>query len=181
MQTSNTDSSLLDDALRLAALGHYGQRDKLNRPYILHPLAVMTDPELTTDTERTVAVLHDTLEDTHITAEMLLKVFGEEITNAVVALTHFTDEDRVVYYKRVRANPLALKVKLADIRHNTCYARMEYLPYSESNRLMAKYTDAVKHLLGDGTSNTIVTFSNARSPNRSVFYVTYEKTPVQCK
>ncbi len=55
---------ILERALALAANAHAGQEDKAGQPYILHPIRVMLN--VRTDEERTVALLHDVVEDTPI-------------------------------------------------------------------------------------------------------------------
>jgi len=65
-----------------------------------------------------VANLHDIIEDTAMTEAVLRSLFDKDVVDAVVAITHQKDEDRLVYLSRVKANPLALKVKLCDSLSN---------------------------------------------------------------
>ena len=60
-------NELLEKALRIAVEAHAGQVDKAGKPYIFHPLRVCA--RCFTDEERLVALLHDIIEDTEITAE----------------------------------------------------------------------------------------------------------------
>lgn len=62
-----------------------------------------------------VAQLHDNLEDSdEFDSEYLYKVFGVEITDAVIAITKDKNESRNQYIERVKQNELALKVKICD-------------------------------------------------------------------
>lgn len=84
---------IVERAYDLAAKAHEGQwRDgRDNAPYITHPLRVALI--LAEEGGRTegdllaVALLHDVLEDTHVTMEVMRDVVGADITNAVELLT----------------------------------------------------------------------------------------------
>ncbi|MFT2211463.1 GTP pyrophosphokinase [Rhizobium giardinii] len=108
----------LDTAIKIATDAHAGQVDKGGQPYILHPLRVMLSVE--TEDERIVAVLHDVVEDTNITANDLYWIHGFKpaIMIAVVALTRGKNEDYFDFIRRCVENPLARAVKIADIRDN---------------------------------------------------------------
>lgn len=105
-------------ALRIAVEAHEGQRDKNGMPYILHPLAVASKVE---GLElKTIAILHDTIEDTYVTADFLLeKGIPKDIVEVVALLTKPKNEDYESYLRRVKENPKAKAVKLADLTHNT--------------------------------------------------------------
>lgn len=108
----------LDLAIKIATDAHAGQVDKGGQPYILHPLRVMLAME--TEDERIVAVLHDVIEDTAITANDLYWMHGfkPSIMIAVVALTRGKNEDYFDFIRRCMGNPLARAVKIADILDN---------------------------------------------------------------
>ena len=82
-------------------------------PYIFHPihLAETMDDEIST----CVALLHDTVEDTDVTMEQLAKEFPREIVEAVDLLTHRDGVEYFDYVRAIKANPVAVKVKLADL------------------------------------------------------------------
>lgn len=109
-------------ALRIAVEAHMGQRDKNGMPYILHPIAVASKVdglEL-----KTIAILHDTIEDTDVTADFLLeRGIPKDIVEVVELLTKPKDEDYESYLRRVKENPKAKAVKLADLAHNTDLSR----------------------------------------------------------
>lgn len=112
------ESKSLDElAFEFASKYHAGQfNDDPHEPVICHPIAVaaLVDGEK----EKAVAYLHDVLEDTEATEEELRALFGDEIADAVAADTRQPGEDYWEYLERVKQNPLALKVKLADLTHN---------------------------------------------------------------
>ena len=115
-------------AVRLAQLvaetKHAGQTDKAGKAYIGHPRTVASLVE--TDDEKTVAWLHDTVEDTDVTLDLLRRLgFSETVVAAVDAVTRRPGEDRQAYLERVKADPIARKVKLADLTHNADLSRFD--------------------------------------------------------
>lgn len=138
---------MLNKAISLAATYHVGQVDKNGQAYILHPLRVMLNPSLTTDQERIVAVLHDVLEDTTCSVGNLHE-FGREIVKALIAITHLKNEPQRDYLSRVKADPLALKVKFADIQDNLTPSRLDGLSSTDRVRLIEKYQLALSFLQG---------------------------------
>lgn len=132
-------------AAELASTAHAGQLDKSGAPYIDHPKRVAQ--KLAGDEQAmTVALLHDVLEDTGVTEEELRAAFDAQVVDAVVAITHPKHEPYDVYYQRVRANPLALRVKLADIHDNLEPWRLAKLSTEERSRLLEKYGSALVSL-----------------------------------
>ena len=103
-------------AMNLAYTAHHGQFDKGGVPYIFHPihLAEQMDDEIST----CVALLHDTVEDTAVTLEQLAAEFPKEVVDAVALLTHADGVEYFDYVRAIKANPIAVQVKLADLNHN---------------------------------------------------------------
>lgn len=128
----------------LADYAHYGQLDKAGRPYIDHPRAVAAQME--TDEEKTVAYLHDVLEDTFVTADTLRNLFGDTVAEAVIAMTHTQEESYEAYVRRLGENPLARRVKLADLRHNMDLNRLPEVTDRDLRRL-EKYRRAEAYLM----------------------------------
>lgn len=117
------ESENVSKALRLATAAHKGQVDKAGVDYIRHPIAVAES--LDTEDEQIAALLHDTVEDTEVTLEDLKSEgFSDTVLHAVYCLTHKKDEPREAYLQRVAENPLAVKVKLADLAHNSDLSRL---------------------------------------------------------
>lgn len=113
-------------ALEIAVQAHKGQVDKNGLPYILHPMNVAG--RVDTVELKTIAILHDTIEDTFVTADYLLeKGIPQEIVDTVVLLTKPKAEQYESYLRRVKENPKAKAVKLADLAHNTSPERAEGL------------------------------------------------------
>lgn len=100
-----------------------------------------------------VAVLHDVLEDTNcIIHHHRLFPFEQdmaltqEVEMALVAITRQKGEEYFNYIKRVGANPLATKVKLADLADNLDPVRFESLSEKDKDRLEPKYNKAKQQL-----------------------------------
>jgi (p)ppGpp synthase/HD superfamily hydrolase len=111
--------SLLEHAMALAVEAHEGHQNGVGQPYILHPLRVMG--RMGTDTERIVAILHDTVEngsDRLTFARLRQEGFPEEIVHAIDCLTHRDDEPYADMIERIAPNALARRVKLADLTDN---------------------------------------------------------------
>lgn len=124
----------LEDTILFVTALHRGQTDKAGRPYILHPLRMLNNLGLDAPLEHQMAaLLHDTMEDCGVTRELLeSQGFPEEV---IVAVEHLTkDEAGQADYDeaitRVMRNPIAIKVKLADLtdnveKHKKAKARLE--------------------------------------------------------
>lgn len=128
----------LDAAVALATEAHEGQTDKAGQPYIGHPLRVMA--RVDTDDARIVAVLHDVLEDTPVTAADLIALgCPAEVVAAVDALSKRPGETLEESMRRVAEHPLAVVVKHADLDDNSDPQRLEALPPAVADRLRDKY------------------------------------------
>ncbi len=136
----------LEDAVALAREAHHGVNDKAGRPYIEHPLRVMA--RVHSVEEQMAAVLHDTLEDTDVTAEVLrAEGCPEAVVLAVLALTKREGEAYEDFVQRAAANPIARAVKIADVADNSDETRLAKLPPEQATRLREKYAK-VKAKLG---------------------------------
>jgi (p)ppGpp synthase/HD superfamily hydrolase len=71
----------------------------------------------------TVALLHDVAEDTDITLEDLAREFPEEVMKPLHLLTHEKGTDYLTYVRGIKSDPIAVKVKLADLAHNSDQTR----------------------------------------------------------
>lgn len=133
--------SMVNRAREIAFAAHSGQVDKAGEPYYLHPFAVadMVDGR----EAKAAAYLHDVVEDSEITLDWLRQQgFPPSVIEAVDAITKRDGEDYHAYLARVKKCELALKVKLADISHNSDETR----PGTTSQRL-EKYRAARDILL----------------------------------
>ena len=115
-------TELTRKAMILAYAAHHGQTDKSGIPYIFHPyhLAEQMDDEITICT----ALLHDVAEDTDITVNELEKDFPPAVTEALKLLTHHKGTDYMDYIMKIKENPVAKAVKLADLKHNSDVSRL---------------------------------------------------------
>jgi (p)ppGpp synthase/HD superfamily hydrolase len=108
---------MYEQALKLATKAHEGQtRWDPNVPYITHPLAIAEHFDC--PVHKTVAILHDVVEDTDVTLEDIRLEFGEEIAASIDAITKRDGETYDQYLIRVMVNPVASNVKIKDIEHN---------------------------------------------------------------
>lgn len=135
----------VEHALAVALAAHGLQRDKAGRPYILHVLTVAAGME--TDDEIKAAMLHDVVEDSEITIEELKRNFNPIVVEAVKALTKGTAETYDAYIQRVAEDPIARKVKAADLRHNMDLSRIPS-PTIDDRARVEKYRLAAEALLG---------------------------------
>lgn len=113
-------------ALKLCFEAHKEQLDQSGMPYVFHPFHVaeeMRDEETTV-----VALLHDVIEDTNYTLDDLRNLgFSNTVIEAVEAMTHLPEVSYEDYLRRIKRNPIAKTVKLADIRHNSDLTRLDVI------------------------------------------------------
>jgi (p)ppGpp synthase/HD superfamily hydrolase len=132
------------EAMKLAYHAHHGQTDKAGIPYIFHPYHLAE--QMTDECSTCVALLHDVVEDTHITLDELKTTFPKEVTDAVALMTHQKNVPYLEYVKKIASNPIAKAVKLADIRHNSDSTR---IPNADDATLLyyaEKYRRAIQVL-----------------------------------
>jgi hypothetical protein len=137
---------LLAKARRRAKLHLEGKVDKAGKPKFGHAERVAS--KLTRTMDKTVAYLHDLLEDTDYGADQLRRDFPARIAEAVLAMTRADKtEDYMAYIRRLAPNPLARRVKLADLKDNIDPNR-PIADVALAQELKARYTEAKKFLLG---------------------------------
>ena len=130
---------LLNKMLVLATTRHAGQFDRGGNPYILHPLKVMYYLKSDDEELQCIALAHDLVEDTDTTYFELREMgFSERIIQGIAALTKNPGESYDEYKLRVKDNPDAVKVKMADLRHNTDVRRLKGVTEKDLAR-MEKY------------------------------------------
>lgn len=147
-------TELTKKAMMIAYEKHNGQVDKAGVPYIFHPYHLaeqMGDDEYAVCT----ALLHDVAEDTDMTLDDIARAgFPDEVMRALKLLTH---DDSVPYLGKyiedIKKDPLARKVKLADLAHNLDPTRLPP-PEDESEekrriKRMEKYRKAIAFLNSD--------------------------------
>lgn len=133
--------TLLERAIVIAMESHQGQIDKAGKAYILHPLRVML--VMKTEEEMIVAVLHDAVEDSNVTLEDLkFQGFPEDVLGAIACITKKSGEPYYDYIQRIKKNPLAFRVKIADLRDNMNLQRIPN-PKPEDFDRVEKYKKAL--------------------------------------
>ena len=136
---------ILDRAKAIATSAHEGQVDKAGKPYIKHPMRVMNMGK--TVEEKIAGVLHDVVEDSDWTFEMLEKEgIPKDVLDALRCVTKLSeDEDYDHFIERVKTNPLAVKVKINDLKDNMDITRLGEVTEKDLARLN-KYIRAYRQL-----------------------------------
>ena len=94
-----------------------------------------------------MALLHDTVEDTSVTIDFLReKGFSERVLEAVDLLTHREEEGYFDYVRCIKENPLAVTVKLADLRHNSDTTRYCRELTDHEKKKVENYQEAIRIL-----------------------------------
>lgn len=136
---------MLEKAIEIAVEAHRGQIDKAGKEYILHPMRVMLRGR--NDTEMIIGILHDVVEDTPVTLDMLrLEGFSEEVLAALDCITKQKGESYGAFIDRVLANPLATQIKLYDMEDNLKRDRIPY-PTPKDEARFQKYEKYHKIIL----------------------------------
>lgn len=139
-------TALTKKAMEICYRAHAGQLDKGGMPYVFHPLHVAEQME--DEYSTCVALLHDTVEDGGIELSELYEAdFPEEIVRTVDILTRRGDEPYMEYIERLQENSLAVKVKLADLNHNSDMSRLNIITKWDMER-KEKYEKAIAVLKG---------------------------------
>lgn len=117
-------TDLTKKALKISFDAHKNQVDKSGMPYVYHPfhLAEQMDDEIST----CVALLHDVVEDTAVTlGDLKAAGFPDDVIEALSLMTHGDDVPYMEYIRALKDNPVARKVKLADLAHNSDLTRLD--------------------------------------------------------
>lgn len=137
----------LNRAIEIAVEAHKGQKDRVGQPYYRHVFRVMERGK--SEEEKICGILHDVVEDTDRTFEMLEKEgFSKQIIDALRCVTKESDdEDYDHFTERVSKNPLAIRVKINDLLDNMDISRYNQLTEEDLVRLN-KYLKAYHFLTG---------------------------------
>ncbi len=141
---------LTNKALRIAYEAHQGQTDKAGLPYIFHPFHLAE--QMTDEISTCVALLHDVAEDTAVSLDDLARTFPPEVMEPLRKLTHLRGVPYADYIIGLRDDPVASKVKMADIRHNSDMSRFaegQTVSLKDRTKLTEKYKMALA-LLSEG-------------------------------
>lgn len=131
-------------AMKLCFEAHKEQVDKSGLPYVFHPFHLAE--QMQTEETTVVALLHDLVEDTDYTIEDLTGMeFSKNITDAIALMTHTADVAYMDYVRKIKNNPIAKAVKLADLKHNSDLTRLDVVDEKALNR-REKYLKAIELL-----------------------------------
>ena len=140
-------TDLTKKAIKIAFDAHRNQTDKSGMPYVTHPLHLAE--QMPDEVSVCVALLHDVVEDSEYTLEDLAKEgFPEEITGRVALLTHDESVPYMDYVAALKDDPVAKRVKLADLRHNSDLSRIDH-PTERDFERIKKYQTAIAFLEGE--------------------------------
>lgn len=143
-------TALTKKALRLCFEAHKEQTDKTGMPYVFHPFHVAE--QMTDEISAVCALLHDVVEDSDYTFEDLAEMgYPQEVIDVLKLLTHDSETPYLDYVKAIAVNPIAKRVKLADLAHNSDLSRMDEGEIDEyAVARTEKYKKAMEILSEDG-------------------------------
>lgn len=150
-----SDPITLSQARRIAHHMHRTDVDKIGHAYSEHLNAVEQGVRLFGGSveERIAALFHDSVEDGHTTFDLLRKIHVTEATiDMIEAVTKRSGEEQGKYLARVVAGGEgAMRVKLADLIHNTRHDRLQALRDDKrgyvADRLLKKYRPSIARLM----------------------------------
>lgn len=127
----------LNKMLVLVTIEFDGIFDKGGMPYVLHCLKVMHYLKSDDDELQQIALGHDLIEDRkHITYAFLREQgFSERVIEGIKAVTKVPGETNDEYMAKIKANPDAIRVKLADLRHNSDIRRLKGVTEKDIRRV----------------------------------------------
>lgn len=124
------------DAKKLALEKHKDQKCLGGKPYIFHLERVACGVGFD-DKLRSVAYLHDIIEDTDTKLDDLVKLgFNPEVVEAVGLLTKNKNQEYEDYIFEISKNELATKVKISDLRDNMDLMRLEKITEKDKERVV---------------------------------------------
>ena len=141
-------SNMTEQAFELAEELFKDKTDKGGHPYINHLLRVSS--KVKGKTAKTVALLHDVIEDTNTTKEDLIKMgFSEEVVGAVYILSRQENETYNEFILRIieSNNPIAINVKIADLEDNMDLSRISDVTQKDIDRVNKRYKPAYQSLI----------------------------------
>ncbi|SMO76313.1 RelA/SpoT family protein [Solitalea koreensis] len=143
------DKRFIRKAFDMSLEAHKDMRRKSGEPYIYHPIAVaqICAEEIGLGTTSIVcALLHDTVEDTHLTLDDIEREFGKKAANIIDGLTKISgvfDHRSSIQAENFRKMLLTLAddvrvilIKLADRLHNM--RTMEHMPRDKQLKISSE-------------------------------------------
>ena len=130
--------------MKLCFRAHKEQTDKSGIPYVFHPIHLAE--QMGDEDTAVVALLHDVVEDTDYTLEDLRAMgFNQNVIEAIRLMTHAEGVPYLDYVAKIKENPIARAVKLADLAHNSDLTRLDIVDEKALARV-EKYARARKLL-----------------------------------
>ena len=127
---------MIGNAIKIAVNAHHGQLDKGGSPYILHPLKVMHYLHSEDEELMCIAVLHDVIEDTTVTyQELQNEGMSERVIDAIKLLTKQRGQTFDEYKIAIKSNFDSIRVKMADLRHNSDIRRLKGVTQKDIARI----------------------------------------------
>lgn len=131
-------------ALMLCFEAHKDQTDQGGVPYVFHPFHLAE--EMQDEASVVAALLHDVAEDTPYTLKDLEQMgFPQPVLDALALLVHDPSVPYLDYVAKLKDNPIARRVKLADLRHNSDLTRLSQVTDRDRQRVK-KYAAAISLL-----------------------------------
>lgn len=119
---------MLEKAIEFARKALEGQYSSNGEPYINHSLRIME--QMSTETEKMIAVLHDVLEDSQCSIyDLEASGFPREVVECVEQLTRNNDVTYFEYIDDISTNDICSKIKLAEIEDNKDINRVNKLSF----------------------------------------------------
>ena len=133
---------MFNQALKIAYEAHDGQfRRETRVPYIVHPIRVSLN--FNDDFRKTIAILHDVIEDTDVTInDLVSQGFPGGMLKILDILTKKDGEKHLDYIRNVAKSEVAKVIKMADIVDNLSDA-LSVQPES----LIKRYNQSLKILI----------------------------------
>lgn len=137
---------MLSNIIAHAAVAHRNQFDKGGRPYILHVLKVLHNVGSDDEELQCIAVGHDLFEDTKTTVEDLVSLgMTQRVIDGIYGVTKMPGESYESYKTKVKSNLDCIRVKKADLRHNSDIRRLKGVTEKDLKR-MAEYQELYDEL-----------------------------------
>ena len=147
-------SALFEDARRLARAAHAGQTDKAGKDYFTghcEKVAGIATRLYGKGYAAIAGLLHDTIEDTDVTAGELAARFPREVAEAVETVSHREGESYSDFILRIKQNPLAVKVKICDLINNMDLRRIPCPAERDFTRIQ-KYAVSLAELMRESSA-----------------------------
>ena len=132
--------NLLAVAYSLAAEACKDKLDRQGRPYFEHCLQVMLNLNTEDDELKQIALLHDYLEDVYPgkinegSYKLSELGFSSRVVYGILRMTKLEGETYEEYICSLKKNKDTVKVKLADLEHNSCITRLKSLTQKDVER-----------------------------------------------